>query len=252
MTNDPFRPSEPGAGPDFWDPASTPSPTTAASQPDPYAPQPDPYPYMPGASPYGAAAHPPQQPSPYGASPYQAPPYGSSPYGASPYRASPYGAAPYGSGPNIQPYPSYLAAPGYGVSQPLIDDPTGADAPLRGASLGEAFRRYWSRGLVTTGRASLSEYWWMAIIQPILIYGVLAMSAVIDLELLTIPVLAYILASIVPMITLQIRRLHDVNQSGWLLLLHLVPFGSLVLFVFSLMAANPAGARYDAVNRHRY
>lgn len=54
------------------------------------------------------------------------------------------------------------------------------------------------------------------------------------------------LATIVPSLALTVRRLHDVNMSGWLVLLGLVPFlGALALLVFMILPANPAGQRFD-------
>ena len=49
----------------------------------------------------------------------------------------------------------------------------------------------------------------------------------------------YFLASFIPSIAVTVRRLHDVGQSGWLLLLQIVPFGGLVLFIFSLLESKP-------------
>ena len=46
----------------------------------------------------------------------------------------------------------------------------------------------------------------------------------------------YFAAIIVPKITLNVRRLHDVEMSGWLALLGLVPYAGLVLDVFCLIA----------------
>jgi uncharacterized membrane protein YhaH (DUF805 family) len=40
-------------------------------------------------------------------------------------------------------------------------------------------------------------------------------------------------ASIVPYLALQSRRLHDANFSAWWLLLHLVPVGALALFIMN-------------------
>lgn len=49
-----------------------------------------------------------------------------------------------------------------------------------------------------------------------------------------------------PSPALVVRRLHDVNMSGWLALIALVPFlGALALFVFMILPSNPAGLRFD-------
>ena len=54
------------------------------------------------------------------------------------------------------------------------------------------------------------------------------------------------LATIVPSLALVVRRLHDGNFSGWLVLIVLVPFlGALALLVFMILGSNPAGQRFD-------
>jgi len=55
----------------------------------------------------------------------------------------------------------------------------------------------------------------------------------------------YFAGIIVPKITLNVRRLHDVEMSGWLALLGLVPYAGLVLDVFCLIAdSNPRPNRW--------
>ena len=54
------------------------------------------------------------------------------------------------------------------------------------------------------------------------------------------------LATIVPSLALSVRRLHDSNKSGWLLLLGLIPFvGGIILLVFMVLGPDPAGQRFD-------
>lgn len=81
------------------------------------------------------------------------------------------------------------------------------------------------------GRASRSEYW----------YWVLCMTAIAIMAriLMSIPILgglvalAYVIFSViafVPSLAVSVRRLHDINRSGWWLLIGFIPFvGALVL-----------------------
>lgn len=49
-----------------------------------------------------------------------------------------------------------------------------------------------------------------------------------------------------PSLALTVRRLHDVNMSGWMVLLGLIPFfGGIVLLVFMLLPPKPEGTRFD-------
>ena len=40
------------------------------------------------------------------------------------------------------------------------------------------------------------------------------------------------------MISLYVRRLHDIGMSGWWIFLGLVPIGKFVLFIFSVMGSD--------------
>lgn len=139
------------------------------------------------------------------------------------------------------------------------------DAPILGATPGIAIGRYFRKYAVLSGRASRSEYWWIALLS-IVIYGVGgALAGVIQVAtagtnayggvsdettfgagLISSLLFLYFLATILPNIGLGVRRLHDVNLSGWAILIGIVPFfGSLILFVLSLLSSNPSGQRFD-------
>ncbi len=84
------------------------------------------------------------------------------------------------------------------------------------------------------GRATRRDYW-MFVLYSLLI------SIAFNIVILIIPVLAilsllYGIALIVPSIGLGIRRLHDLNLSGWFYLIALIPFigGLALLFLFCM------------------
>ncbi|MBG0738907.1 DUF805 domain-containing protein [Paeniglutamicibacter antarcticus] len=131
-------------------------------------------------------------------------------------------------------------------------------APLYGATLPEAVSRFFKKYATFTGRASRSEYWWWTLVSAVV-------SIVLNLIISAgassgtnsspgpITVVAVVLAGIwflaviVPSLALLVRRLHDVNVSGWMVLIGLVPFiGSLVLLVLTLMGPKSEGQRFDA------
>ena len=136
------------------------------------------------------------------------------------------------------------------------------EAPIVGASIGTAFSRFWTKYATFSGRASRSEYWWMALIE-IVAWGVLALlahvggagvqdasGAMTGLNGLGVVVGAVIfilgLAVIVPNIAVGVRRLHDANLSGLFILLVLVPgVGGLIVFILTLLPSNPQGQRFD-------
>lgn len=86
------------------------------------------------------------------------------------------------------------------------------------------------------GRARRSEYWYFTLFHWLVI---LPAAVVSYLVMLAIPALAIILYSIVifgtllPHLAVSVRRLHDVNRTGWWYLLGCVPLlGAIVLFVW--------------------
>ena len=102
-----------------------------------------------------------------------------------------------------------------------------------------------------SGRASRSEYWYyilfsMLIMMPLIAligYSLVTSTHTGELSMLsyiTIGITALIwLAWLVPSIAINIRRLHDIGRSGWWYLIALIPFGSLVLFIFSVLESEP-------------
>jgi len=101
-----------------------------------------------------------------------------------------------------------------------------------------------------SGRATRTQYW-MFILFYMIIYIVLAS---VDAFLLGgMPVLSGIfgLVSIIPSLSIAVRRLHDTGRSGWWLLLSLIPLiGAIVILIFLVMdsegdnqyGANPKAA----------
>lgn len=54
----------------------------------------------------------------------------------------------------------------------------------------------------------------------------------------------FILGSMIPSLSVAVRRLHDSEKSGWFLLLAFVPFGSLVLLIFYCLDGTPGPNRF--------
>ena len=84
------------------------------------------------------------------------------------------------------------------------------------------------------GRATRTEYWWFFL-------AVLLGSAAASLIGFRVYAL-FSVATMLPMIAVGARRLHDANCSGWWQLLTLVPFGVIVVVVFLVQRSTPAEA----------
>lgn len=162
----------------------------------------------------------------------------------------PNGQKPY---PSQQPYPPQQHQQSWQGEPPLW-------APYYGAPFPVAVKRFFKKYAMFSGRASRSEYWWwtlvsvcIGIVLNIIVNAGTASSsfnstpqygpgAIFGLVLIVI----WTLATIVPSLALTVRRLHDSNKSGWLILLALIPFaGAIIMLVFVLLGPDPAGQRFD-------
>ncbi|UXN25436.1 DUF805 domain-containing protein [Curtobacterium flaccumfaciens] len=176
------------------------------------------------------------------------------PYGQQP---GPYGQQPWGQQPPAQ-YGQYGQNGQYGQSaRPGPGQPSGGRsepplwAPWYGIPFPQAFLRFWKKYVRFDGRASQSEYWFWAL-------WYLIGSAVAGIIGSGFDVLPFVddgsdglgslwsLACALGFIALTVRRLHDVNLSGLLALLFIVPpIGILFSLIIGLMSSNPQGQQYD-------
>lgn len=128
----------------------------------------------------------------------------------------------------------------------------------------DAIKLYFRNYAVFYGRASRSEYWWVFLAQAI-VWSVLSigffLTIIVDPTATDPPAAFWALLSvasvvglgtIVPTISLQVRRLHDAGYSGFFALLNAVPYlnyiGSIVLIVLCAQRTNQQGVKYDNPN----
>jgi uncharacterized membrane protein YhaH (DUF805 family) len=79
---------------------------------------------------------------------------------------------------------------------------------------------------VFTGRARRAEYWWFTLFNTLISYA-LTFTGVFVLHISWLGSL-YSLAVLLPSLGVAIRRMHDVNKSGWFIL---IPIYNLILLV---------------------
>lgn len=97
------------------------------------------------------------------------------------------------------------------------------------------------------GRARRKEYWMFSLISGVFTLALLKLDHLLGLGVAGFgPIaVAYSLAVVTPSVAVTVRRLHDIDRSGWWILVGLVPIiGSIILIVF---AATSGGA---GVNRY--
>ena len=162
--------------------------------------------------------------------------------------------------PVVPAYPSYPPAFAPGQPVPLW-------APLYGATMGQAWQRFWRKYADFSGRASRSEYWFAYLWLMILVFGAYLALAVLGgivgaiasgtseapgavigatTGLFGLVFLAGYIAVLVPFVAVSVRRLHDAGYPGTYFLLGFIPLvGGILLLVFHVTESRPAGAVYD-------
>jgi len=131
-------------------------------------------------------------------------------------------------------------------------------------SFPEAIKLFFKRYVDFQGRSSRAEYWWVQLLNfgVFFVFGFVfgftgaAMSgggepSDATMGLMGIPLFIYMLVILVPSIALLVRRLHDIDKSGWLalgLLLGAIPVvGLLVGLVYIVLCCLPGT---DGTNRY--
>ena len=87
----------------------------------------------------------------------------------------------------------------------------------------------WREYFDFSGRARRKEYWFFTLYHTLLLFtgellaGFLAKENSPLAMVFTVIFFLYILASIIPTIAVSVRRLHDIDKSGWWLFIGLIP-----------------------------
>jgi uncharacterized membrane protein YhaH (DUF805 family) len=107
-----------------------------------------------------------------------------------------------------------------------------------GAAVASCFNKYAS----FSGRAPRSEYWWWILFFGLISFGVAFISGILDIalgnKLIGVSLRGLVsLAFILPNLAVGVRRLHDLNRSGWWL------GGSFVFALFFMILAVPVAMR---------
>jgi uncharacterized membrane protein YhaH (DUF805 family) len=96
-------------------------------------------------------------------------------------------------------------------------------------------------------RASRSEYWWFVLGTFLLLLGLsLIFYFTVISEIVAGSIYSIIsLFLVIPSIAVQVRRLHDLDRSGWWLLLSLIPLiGSLILLYWYIKQGDSSANRF--------
>ena len=99
------------------------------------------------------------------------------------------------------------------------------------------------------GRSRRREYWYFVLFSSIItvvlsiIDGVIGtLDSTTGLGLLSG---IFTLAILIPTIAVSVRRLHDIDRTGWWFLISFIPLiGTIVLLVFAVQDSTPGGNRF--------
>jgi len=107
------------------------------------------------------------------------------------------------------------------------------------------FQRYFD----FSGRSTRAEYWWW------LLFGVIATSILTFVDMIAGTMITpttgiistlFSLVIIIPYIAVTVRRLHDINRSGWWVFLGAVPFGGIVIIVWMCKRGDEGENKYKS------
>lgn len=98
-----------------------------------------------------------------------------------------------------------------------------------------------------SGRARRKEYWMFALIQGIVWAILYVLMLTSDSSLIAGIFIVFVLATLVPSLAVVVRRLHDIDRSGWFYFISLIPVvGPIILLVWSCKAGTTGSNRYGA------
>jgi len=114
-------------------------------------------------------------------------------------------------------------------------------------SIPDALITCYKKSLTIKGRASRSEYWWFQLHVPVAFF----FAVMIDPDGYFLPILLFLLffISIPANFCVIVRRWHDLNRSGWHILILLIPWiGALVTFIYFCFGSVETNNCYGSKN----
>ena len=117
----------------------------------------------------------------------------------------------------------------------------------------ESVKSFYRRYVDFAGRSSRSEYWWVQLYYVIALI-ILAIPIILSISssstgepggLTFIPIGLFIIAGILPMIAVTVRRFHDQDKSGWMYLISFIPYvGGIIMIVLMCLKGTPGPNRF--------
>jgi uncharacterized membrane protein YhaH (DUF805 family) len=133
-----------------------------------------------------------------------------------------------------------LGLPGF---LPLLIKPSGPNRfgpPASPVKFSQAFSLCMRKYVDFTGRARRSEYWWFYLATFLISFVIsFVVSLVATASHISVPPIKFLvtLFFLMPTLAVGVRRLHDINRTGWWLLLLLTGFGAIGLIVLLIWSS---------------
>lgn len=97
------------------------------------------------------------------------------------------------------------------------------------------------------GRSSRSELWWYVLFIFLINFGLLLLSTISPV-LPAILMGIFTIGTLLPTLSIIVRRLHDIGKSGWTILIGLIPIvGGILLLIWYCKESDPRQNEYGPV-----
>ena len=97
----------------------------------------------------------------------------------------------------------------------------------------DAYKKLWTKAFDFRGRSTRSDYWWGALANLLVSYMLLALSNFVT-EAFSGLYYLYIVASLIPGLSLAIRRVNDAGKSWTWIFINLIPLVGAICFLVIL------------------
>jgi uncharacterized membrane protein YhaH (DUF805 family) len=94
------------------------------------------------------------------------------------------------------------------------------------------------------GRARRAEFWQFYVIHFLVIIGLTFTAPVVTPRIYIPLMVGYSIFSIIPCLAVTVRRLHDIDKSGWWIFIKFIPVVGTIIFLIFLATEGTYGPNY--------
>lgn len=113
----------------------------------------------------------------------------------------------------------------------------------------EAYKKFLTNYANFNGRSTRSDYWYVVLANFLIGFVIGFVGGILNLGTVVTTISSvYSLAILVPSLALAVRRLHDINKSGWYYFMALIPVvGLIILLVYFCTPSVNENNRYGEI-----